>query len=679
MAFQEPPATAGRALPTFSLDLEAVFEHMPVGLTVYDVSPDFRCVRHNARFLSMVGLALQERGSVVGVTLRELFDDRSYRAIRTIFEQVLASRSPYVTNEYAAVMTPGAAPRYYQWSLTPLIDERGAVSSLLAAGIELTDRYRAEAAVQASEAQLRLIADSLPVLISYVDREGRYRFNNRAYELWFGHSRDEITGRTMREVLGDEAYAVLRPHVEAALAGRAASFEAVAPYRDGGTRAIEATYVPDVATGEVRGFAVLVSDITARTRAAAAQQLLLETSALLESSLDYDTTLARVAHLVVPSHADFCIMYLVEEGAVQRVAVAHADPAKEVFLRQIEERYPLDLNGPGPVASVLRGGQPVRGEVDPELLTLLAKDNEHLALLQAIGSRSYVIGPMRAGNRTFGALMIGSAESKRRYDDDDLALVVELARRAAMAIENARLYRMAQEAIRLRDVFFSVAAHELKTPLTALFGHVQLLQRRTARDGTLGERDRRTVEVVVAQAQRMSAMVSGLLDIARLEQGQLSLERAPLDLRALVRRVVEEIQPTLDRHTLLLTLAPEPLVVDGDALRLEQVVHNLLSNAAKYSPMGGAVNVRVDRIGGRACVTVRDEGIGIPQAALPHLFQRFYRATNVSEQVFGGMGVGLYVVHEIVTLHGGSVTVESVEGRGSTFTICLPLLAEGLG
>jgi PAS domain S-box-containing protein len=239
--------------------------------------------------------------------------------------------------------------------------------------------------------------------------------------------------------------------------------------------------------------------------------------------------------------------------------------------------------------------------------------------------------------------------------------------------DRARLFRESQEAVRLRDIFFSVAAHELKTPLTSLLGQAQLLQRRGQREGTLSERDSRTVGVVAEQAARLNKMVAALLDVSRLEQGKLSIERASLDLGALITRVVDELRPTLTHHTIEYTAPDTRLPLEGDELRLEQVLQNLLGNAIKYSPDGGPVAVRVERCGTFARLSIRDQGIGIPPDALSQLFGRFYRADNVDDRQFAGLGIGLYVVREIVEMHGGTVSVESREGQGSIFTITLPL------
>jgi signal transduction histidine kinase len=284
--------------------------------------------------------------------------------------------------------------------------------------------------------------------------------------------------------------------------------------------------------------------------------------------------------------------------------------------------------------------------------------------------------PLQAHGHTLGAITLVASDSGRRYHAHDLALAEELARRAAVAIENAQLYSATQEAVRAREVFLSVASHELKTPLTTLLGNAQLLLRRSERERSLNERDSRSLRLVVDQAQRLNRMIGALLDLSRLQAGQLSIDHTRIDLSVLGQRVVEEAQPGLERHTLAFVPADGPLAIVGDELRLEQVIQNLLQNAIKYSPAGGRVEVRAARHSAMACISVTDQGIGIPQAALARLFTRFYRAPNVDPQHISGMGVGLYVVKEIVSLHGGEVMVESQEGVGSTFTICLPLASE---
>jgi signal transduction histidine kinase len=240
-------------------------------------------------------------------------------------------------------------------------------------------------------------------------------------------------------------------------------------------------------------------------------------------------------------------------------------------------------------------------------------------------------------------------------------------------LERERDARAQAEAdVRLREQFLAIASHELKTPLTALIGYGQTFQLRARRAGDRSERDARSLERILAQADRLHHMINALLDVSRIEQGRLRLEHGMLDLGALARHTVAEIQTMNGQQRFDIQSPDTPLWIDGDPLRLEQVLYNLLGNAMKYSPGGGPITVSLTAQDDTVSVAIRDEGIGIPARDLPHLFERFFRASNVSVDNISGVGIGLYVVHEIVALHGGTVTVESQEGHGSTFTICLP-------
>jgi signal transduction histidine kinase/CheY-like chemotaxis protein len=407
-------------------------------------------------------------------------------------------------------------------------------------------------------------------------------------------------------------------------------------------------------------------------RAADDHRFLAEASQLLFSSLDYEATLSSLTTLLIETLADWCVVdLLTDEDSIERLAAAHRDPTLQTRLRAFRPRYPLPKDAPSSLNYVLQTGKSeLLTEVTPEVMKELAADAEHFQLLRDLGIRSRIRVPLIARGRVLGVLALVSTH--RSYGTDDLMLVEDLAGRAAIAIDNARLYREAQQAVRIRDEFLTMASHELKNPLTSLLGNAQLLARRVIREGSLNERDQRTVRVIVEQAGRLDKMIAALLDISRLQAGQLSIEREPLDLEALVRRLAEEIMPTLDHHTIDIQGTGAPLPIVGDELRLQQVFENLIQNAIKYSPSGGTITITIEQQGPSACVSVADEGIGIAAAALPNLFSRFYRAPNAHEQRIGGIGMGLYVVQEIVTLHGGTIKVDSEESRGSTFTVCIP-------
>lgn len=246
-------------------------------------------------------------------------------------------------------------------------------------------------------------------------------------------------------------------------------------------------------------------------------------------------------------------------------------------------------------------------------------------------------------------------------------------RHLAQTLDHAR--RELQQALRVRDQFLTIAAHELRTPLTSLLGYCQVMTRRTRREGTLNERDQAALDTIYTQAQRLHRMINDLFDLVRLQSNAVVIKREPVDLSQVCRRLVDELSAGIESHTV--TLETEaPLMVMGDEQRLEHVLENLLSNAIKYSPNGGAIDVSAIRRNGDACISVSDHGIGIPAEARERLFTRYYRAGNVNPSNISGLGIGLYLVNQIVASHGGTVDFQSEIHKGSTFTVCIPLLQE---
>lgn len=293
------------------------------------------------------------------------------------------------------------------------------------------------------------------------------------------------------------------------------------------------------------------------------------------------------------------------------------------------------------------------------MLTGQGDDEVGIAAMQA-GAADYLVKGRIDAQLLERAIQY--AVERKRAEEARIQLIWEQSARAE-----------AEAAVRMRDQFLSIAAHELKTPLTSLLGNVQLLQRRSKRDASLGERNVRVLDVIYNQTVRLNRMIEALLDISRLETGQLTISRQLLDINALTRRVGAEIEPGLEQHTLDIVGPTEPLLVEGDELRLEQVLQNLMQNAIKYSPHGGPITVTITHDAISVQIAVTDCGIGIPEAALSNLFTRFYRAPNTHQHHIHGMGVGLFVVSEIIRLHGGRIEVTSCENEGSTFTVMLPL------
>jgi PAS domain S-box-containing protein len=424
-------------------------------------------------------------------------------------------------------------------------------------------------------------------------------------------------------------------------------------------------------------------DMTERRRAEESARFLGEANAVVSSSLDYEVTLRRIADLAVPGLADWCGVDLAQpDGTLEQVAVAHIDPTKVGLARELNRRYPPDPDAPTGVPRVLRTGKPeLYSEISDELLVAAARDEAHLRIMKELGLRSAMCVPVSARGSTIGAITFVSAESQRRYDAADLELAVEIGRRAGLAIDNARLYREAQEAIRARDEFLSIASHELRTPCTSLQLQLQSLLRsleRRPQEVVTSGRAKHNVQVALEQTARFNGLIEELLDVSRIAADRLKLEPTPNDLGAIISDVAGRFEHALSDASCELSYAgpPGPLTGSWDRLRIEQVVTNLLSNAIKYGPRN-PIEVRLEAFDSTARITVRDHGIGIPAADQARIFEPFERA--VSSRHYGGFGLGLWITRQIVEAHGGTIRVESEPGRGSHFIVDLPREAQATG
>jgi signal transduction histidine kinase len=415
-------------------------------------------------------------------------------------------------------------------------------------------------------------------------------------------------------------------------------------------------------------------------RREATMRFFAEASTLLSSSLDHVSICERLAHLVVPSFADWCGVELAEGGELRPIAIAHVDSAKVEIARQMRQRYPPDpASAHGPHA-VLRTGRPeLLAEVSAEMLERGARDAEHLRFIRSLGLRSLLIVPLVAGGRSIGVLNLVWTESARRYGSEDLEMMRELGRRAGLAVENARLYNEARAAVKLRDEFLSIASHELKTPLTSLRLKVDGILRVAAKAGE-GPMDlaklATRVQGVDKQLGRLTELVDALLDVSRAAAGQLQLRLEDVDLGAVVQAAAVRFKDDLAAAGCSLSVVvtgPEgprgPISGRWDRLRLDEVITNFLSNAIKYGA-GQPIQIRVFATKTAATIEVEDHGIGISPDDQQRLFERFARV--VSPEHYGGFGLGLWIVKLLVEAMGGKVAVRSAVGQGSVFSAELP-------
>jgi PAS domain S-box-containing protein len=411
---------------------------------------------------------------------------------------------------------------------------------------------------------------------------------------------------------------------------------------------------------------------TAQIAANAARErsdYLAEATRRLSQSLDLRATATALAELAVPRLADWCAVDVLEGGHVQRLAVSPGHQARGAS-SELTDSMP---RVPDWLRSALELGTiQVPVEVGAQQVVEGAGDPLQVERLLRVGVGGGHVLPLVAHDRVLGALtLLLGHDGSAGFDG---SLEVELASRAALAMDNARLFAEAHRAIHARDEFLSIAAHELKTPLTALSGYIQLLIR-DVEVGAPPSALQRGLNAINQQSGRLVRLTAQLLDVARLETGKFVLDLREVDLSEVVRSVVQAAQAGTNRHTLVLD-APSPILAWVDGLRMEQVISNLLQNAVKFSPGGGHIDVEVSSADlDSVRVAVRDHGIGIEPVQRERIFERFYQAAGGGSR--GGLGLGLYVSRQIVEQHSGRIAVEAPPDGGTRFIITLPRTPRG--
>lgn len=420
---------------------------------------------------------------------------------------------------------------------------------------------------------------------------------------------------------------------------------------------------------------LLVLEQKARAEAEAAQQrlgFLADASALLDVSLDYTTTLRNLARLIIPRLADWCVIdVMTAEGAIANLIVEHANASLVGLARELQQRYPPDPNDDHGVSRVLRTKESeLHGQLGEKELDALARDAGHYGMLQKLGCNSMMIVPLVARQRTLGALTLVRGQASPIYIKKDLDLAEDLARRSALAVDNAKLYSQAQRAIGARDELLSIVSHDLRNPLGVILMSAMILIRNSAAAGYKPQ-EVHQLEAIRRSAERMNHLIQDLLDVAKIESGHLPIERRPHEPAGLIKDAIESLKPLAERKSLKLMTDQiaelPPVWADRD--RVFQVFSNLIGNAIKFTPESGDIRVSVGRGENCAVFSVRDSGPGISPENLPHIFDRFWQAKHAAKL---GTGLGLSIAKGIVEAHGGTIRAESQVGQGTTFVFTLP-------
>jgi PAS domain S-box-containing protein len=517
---------------------------------------------------------------------------------------------------------------------------------------------------------------------------------NRGAERLYGYPAAEVIGRPIAILLPPD-----RPDEFSELLEHLMRGERIEPYETAGRRKdgqdihVSLTLSPvGVAMSGIIGASAVVRDITARKRVEAALErqrrdtvFLDRASQLFNSTLQLDVVLQRVVRMTTEVLGESCTINLLEEGKTHLTPMAtyHPDPQARQARLQIQRDDPVRIGDPASVVGLAA----VTG------LPYLVKDarrDGRVKYVERLHIFSSIAVPVIAKGKILGVLASSITTPSRQFTEADLRLATALADRAALAIENARLYeqervlrqqleglnRQIQAVDRRKTEFVTLVSHELRTPLTSMAGYIALLLE--GQGGPLTTRQREWLGTIGDNADCLVTLIDDLLDIARIEAGKIELKRTPLDLIPLIHEVARVLRPQLEGkgQSLTLDLAAALPAIVGDADRIRQILTNLLSNALKYTPCGGHIIIAACGDADCARVAVQDTGVGLTPDEQAELFTPFFRAQHDMTQGVGGTGLGLAITRALVELHGGAITVTSVPGQGSTFSVTLPIPQE---
>ena len=652
----------------------AMFEQSPLSTQI--LAPDGATIRVNRAWEKLWGFTVEQIRDYNILADPQLEAQGTAPLLRRAFqgEPVYLPPIRYDPNETIPAGSRYADPARWVSAFAYPVKDAGTVREVVLVHEDVTEPRRRQEELRTSEERLRLaLAASRMNVWDWDLVSNTVRCSENAREFW------GIDIGRAEDFLG-----VVHPD-DLGLVQEAArlAFEGQEPYlseyrltgADRGIRWVQSRgrveRAPDGRAVRILGVTV---DVTELKQAEESTRLLADAGATLGASLDYQATLAELSRLLVPRFADWCVVDLfTDAGTLQRVAVQHPDPARVALANEIFARFPPRPQARHGAWHVIRTRQPEWvAEITDRMVEENAEGTEHLALLRGLNLRSYICVPLIARDVPIGVLTVVHAESGRHYRQSDVEVCADLARRAAAAVDNARLYEQLKAEDRRKDEFLATLAHELRNPLAPIRTGLALLQATTTAD-TL----ERTRQVMERQLAHLVRLIDDLLDLSRVSRGavQLALERT--DLWSVIGMAIEASRPLLDAAGVTLSVRPpeKPIALEADRTRLSQVLSNLLNNAAKFTERGGHVELSAIEQGPDVLIAVKDSGVGISSHMLARIFDMFVQVRE-SPGSHTGLGIGLTLVQRLVELHGGRVWAESDgPGRGSTFLVRLPRAA----
>lgn len=636
-------------------------DHLPAVVSYWDV--EMRCRFANPAFARWFGLDPQ---TIVGKHASELLGPL-FPLNRPLMEAALAG-SPQEFERRMQIPADGPV-KYYRGSYVPDIVD-GAVRGVVAHGADISAHKQIELTLAESEERFRLTLEEAPIGMATIAPDGTFERVNRALCEIVGYTAQELVGMTFQSITHPDDLGTDLALAQQLARGEIPRYSMEKRYVRKDGRVVDVELSASVVRGPdglPRHFIAQVENIGERKRLDREHQFFAELGPALATTLDEDAIFQRVVDLATSQVADFCIIDLAGDSRTLRKVVACRNPADQVVAHAL---WPAsDTDQPYLLAECIRTRRPVLVQRPGRAaLAGMMQSEEHVRMVESLGIVSLVAVPLVAGERLVGAIALIASRDSREYDARDLRLAEELAWRTAIALENARLYRVAQQAVVARDEVLAIVAHDLRSPLSVIAMQAALLQRRspssTDKNGRAGE----TIQRALTQMRRL---INDLLDVTRIEAGHLSVEQAPVDTNSLLHDIMESQWDVAGAASVALRLeaADDLPPVCADRLRISQVFENLVGNAVKFAGAAGTITIAARSSEKEVQFSVRDSGKGIPPEDVPHLFDRFWQARRADRE---GAGLGLPIVKGIVEAHGGRIWVDSGPDAGACFHFTVP-------
>jgi PAS domain S-box-containing protein len=638
-------------------------------------------------------------------------------SIMKSWEQARNTESAWVS-EYRIRRSDGV----YHWHLgrsVPLKDDQGVIIKWIGTATDIEHQKKIEGSLKEANENLESkvqdrtkeltqaysfldsVIENIPNMIFVKDAEDlRFVRFNRAGEELIGLSRDKLIGKSDFDFFPNSEADEFQRRDREVLSGKSIVDIPEEPMstRDKGILTLHTKKIPVFGEDGVAKYLIGISeDITERKKIEAERLQFIEAnfakketernaerlnflskaSALLGSSLDYEATLTRLTHLVVPELADWCSIYIVQPNkTLKQIALAHQFSEKDFRPQGKQRKFPLSSDANcGPIRVMKTGQSELVEKIDPQFLQEIARDSAYFLSLQSLDFCSSICTPIKSHGKIFGVLhLMTTDQSSRSYSVNDLQLVEDLSIRSGFAIENSQLYKEAQNLNRVKDEFLATLSHELRTPLNVIQGHVEILKTEF-RDLSQDE-IKISLDAISRNAKAQGQLINDLLDVSSIITGKISYKPTELSPLLTVQNIMKTLTPTAQAKgvELAVDLGQAPNIVSADPTRLHQIIWNLVSNAIKFTPSGGKVSISLKKNRLDWTLIVSDTGRGIDPEFLPYVYDRFRQEDSSVARKFGGLGLGLSIVRNLVELHGGEIKAESKgKNRGAQFIVNFPL------